>query len=311
MRAAVVGSKEHHRVLRDAVRRIAVAVGIVQQVQHPLQVLIDTGNETQIFRLFATLRLKRFFQVRPCADRTVNRIGVKLQIERLPAGVQLAHGFLQRIADRIADVFGRTNQFGGQTSLLDISRAVRLAEAVEVTQTDSLELPVAHFFRSKAARLMSLCVTANVDVEANVLRHGGLALVTAHMILADMRCAVAVHLQSLGDRNRLRSHVLTLFGSEEPGPRFADPALAIPVETAHDIHIVVDPCRVLSGQHGRAGRRAVRLRVSVRETQPLLGQLGQVRCHILFAVRPHRHLVHADVIPTQIVNHVDDDVGLG
>ena len=52
------------------------------------------------------------------------------------------------------------------------------------------------------------------------------------------------------------------------------------------------------------------LGISMRETQSFLRQPGQVGCHVLLAVCSHRRLLHTDVIPTQVIDHVDDDVGL-
>ncbi len=104
---------------------VSVAVWIVQQVEHALQVLVDTGDEPQIFSLFGARCLKGLFQVRPCPDRSVNSIGVKLQVEGLAGGVQFADGFFQRIADRIADVLGRADQLGGELASRDVGLAVR------------------------------------------------------------------------------------------------------------------------------------------------------------------------------------------
>ncbi len=157
---------------------------------------------------------------------------------------------------------------------------------------------------------MSLGVTADIDVETDVLRHGRFAPVTANVILADVRGGVAVLLQRLGDRDRLWSNVLALLRPDELRLFLADPAPAVAVEIPHDVNVIVDPRRVLSGQHGRPRRRAVRLGIGMRETQPFLRQPSQVGRHVLFAVRSHRHLVHADVIPAQVIDHVDDDVGL-
>jgi hypothetical protein len=114
VRPPVVGREEHHGVCCDTVRRVSVTVGIVQQLEHSLHVFVDPGDESQILRLPATDGLKRLLQVGPRPHRSVNRIRVKLQVERLAGGVKFADGFFQRIAERIADVFGRANQLGGQ-----------------------------------------------------------------------------------------------------------------------------------------------------------------------------------------------------
>jgi hypothetical protein len=47
----------------------------------------------------------------------------------------------------------------------------------------------------------------------------------------------------------------------------------------------------------------------MRKAQSFLRQSSQVGRHVLFAVRPQRRLLHTDVIPTQVVDHEDDNVG--
>ena len=157
---------------------------------------------------------------------------------------------------------------------------------------------------------MSLGVTTDVDVETNVLRHGCFALVTAHVILADVRGGIAVFLERLGDGDRLGSNIVALLGPDELCVFLADATLAVAVEIAHDINIIVDPRRVLARQHRCSSRRAIRLSISVREAQSFLRESSQVGSHVLFAVSPHCPLLYADVIPTQVIDHVNDYIGL-
>ena len=48
----------------------------------------------------------------------------------------------------------------------------------------------------------------------------------------------------------------------------------------------------------------------MRKAEPFVRQLRQMRCHVLFAMGPHCRLLHANVIPTKVIDHVDDDIGL-
>lgn len=240
----------------------------------------------------------------------MNGVGVKLQIERLAGGVKLADGFFQRVAGRIADVLGRADQRVGEAAIFYVGLTIRCAESVEVSQADAFELPIAALVCGKAARLMSLGVTADVHVEADVLGHSRFALVTAHMILADVCGGVAVFLHGFRDGDRFCCDIFALFGAEKCCVLLADPTSAVAVQTSHDVDIIVDARRVLPAEHGGPSWCAVRLSIRMRETQPFIRQLCQVRRHILFVVRPHCRLFHANVIPTQIIDHVDDNVGL-
>ena len=119
-----------------------------------------------------------------------------------------------------------------------------------MTQADLREGPGPIDLPGKASRLVALAEAAEIDVEADILRHGGLALVSPDVVLADVGGGVAVFLEGLGEGDRLGSDVLGLLPGNEFRVRFRNGATAgfLPEATqAVDyVDVVVDAARILS-----------------------------------------------------------------
>ena len=160
---------------------------------------------------------------------------------------------------------------------------------------------------------MSLAEAADVDVEADVLRHRFSALVTADVVLPNVSGRVAVFFHRLGDRDGFGGDILGLLRRDEGGGFPGEALLRVVVETAqiiNDVDVVVDPGGILTREHRGAGRGAVGLRVGVGEAEPFGREFLEMGRAVVFAVRAHRRGVCTDVVPSEVIDHVDDNVGL-
>ena len=130
------------------------------------------------------------------------------------------------------------------------------------------------------------------------------------MILADVRGGIAVLLQCFGNGDRLGCHIFTLLRAFELGLPFGDTGGFVTVQVPDDINIVIHPRRILSGENGSATGRAVGLHVGLVKTQASASKCLKMRGLKHTGMGIHRPLPRRDLVPAQIVDHVNHDIGL-
>ena len=113
---------------------------------------------------------------------------------------------------------------------------------------------------------MPLRETSDVDVKTSILRHRGLIHVTTNVVLANVRGGIAVFAKCLSHRDCFRRDILTLLWASEFSFLFTDSATTITIQIPHNVDVVMNSRRVLTGQHRRSRRRAIRLSISMSET---------------------------------------------
>ena len=313
MRAAVIGGKQDERIVRNTVGGVAIAVRIVQSRDQATERVVHTSNKPSEFRFLFLCDIqsleRRSFQIWTCFDRPMHGIGMQLQIEGLALRIEFANRFFHRIRQRIADVLRLSDLSGGNVKLLDISFRVRLREAIEVPSPETGKVPLIFHFFSETHRLMALVIAADIDIKTLILGQRRFAIVTADMILADVRGGIAVLLQCLGNGDRLGCHILTLLRAFELSLRFSDARRLVTVQVADDIDIVIYPRRILPREDRRATGRTVGLHVGLVKTQALVSQLFEMRGLKHAGMGLHRPLPRRGLVPAQIVDHVNHDVG--
>ena len=158
---------------------------------------------------------------------------------------------------------------------------------------------------------MPLAKPAQVDVEANIFGHRFITAMTADVVFANMSGGITVLFERLGNRDRSRSNIFGLLGAFKTSGCFFDSASAKSVQISDHVDIIVDAGWILPRQHRSPCGSTVGLGISMRKAESTSGQFFDRWCLINILRRAHRRLFRTEVIPSQVVDHIDDDVGLG
>ena len=141
--SAVVGGEEDERVFGDAVTRVAVSIGIFDRFTHPAQVLVDAGDESGILRFGFRILLCCGEQIGAGTNGAVDGVGVELEVEGLVTPGQTSERVFEGIADGVADVFGRSDEFTGKFLFRHVGVIVGRCPLIEMAEADSSENPFA------------------------------------------------------------------------------------------------------------------------------------------------------------------------